>query len=191
MNSACPRSKSENVTFLTNSPSAKQSANQSRSVEDYPPGFPKISCFLDSDDAFMVYRRFGSVYSRLLLSKQDELGRMEALLLAMDRTDLADGNGNYLKSRPLDVARERIPEEWEGVSRVALLERMEKVALEYGMYWNEFLSYSTTYFELCVLCFIEGAFDSMLQRPFLYMALGSQIPSVLVEGEKPIRRQAT
>ena len=80
----------------------------------------------------MVYRRFGPVYSRLLLSKQDELGRLEAMLLAMDQTDLADGNGKYLMSRPLDVERERIPEAWDGVSRVELLQRMEKVALEYG-----------------------------------------------------------
>ena len=82
----------------------------------------------------MVYRRFGSVYSRLLLSKQDELGRMEATLLAWDQTDLAEGNGKYLKSRSLDVGRAQIPEVWEGLSRVKLLENMEKVALEYGMY---------------------------------------------------------
>ena len=82
----------------------------------------------------MVYRRFGSVYSRLLLSKQDEMTRMEATLLAMDRTDQVDNNGHYLMSRPLDVEREQIPEAWEGQSRVKLLERMEKVALEYGKY---------------------------------------------------------
>ena len=110
-----------------------QSADRAQ-VEDYPWGFPKISCFLDSDDAFMVYRRFGVVYSRLLLSKQDEMSRLEARLLAMDRTDLALENGHYLMSRPLDVEREEIPEAWEGQSRVQLLEKMEKVALEYGMY---------------------------------------------------------
>ena len=82
----------------------------------------------------MVYRRFGSVYSRLLLSKQDELGGMEAKLLAMDQTDMADGNGHYLMSRPLDVGRKQIPELWEGLSRVELLKRMQKVALEYGKY---------------------------------------------------------
>ncbi|KAF6226905.1 hypothetical protein HO133_008346 [Letharia lupina] len=103
-----------------------------RKLQDYPRGFPKISCFLDSDDAFMVYRRFGSVYSRLLLSKQDEMSRMEATLLAMDQTDHADGNESYLMSRPFDVEREEIPEVWKGQSRVKLLERMEKVALEYA-----------------------------------------------------------
>ena len=136
----------------------------------------------------MVYRRFGSVYSRLLLSKQDELGRMENLLLAMDRTDLADGNGKFLMSRPLDVARPRIPAAWDGMSRVALLERMEKVALEYGMYRSGFLLESKTHFELCILCFIEGAFDSILQRSFLCMALGFQVPSVFAKGENHIRR---
>lgn len=80
----------------------------------------------------MVYRRFGSVYSRLLLSKQDELGRMEAMLLGMDQMDMADGKRKYLMSRPLDVERAQIPEAWDGVSRVELLQRMEKVALEYG-----------------------------------------------------------
>ena len=91
-----------------------------------------MSCFFDSDDAFMVYRRFGSVYSRLLLSKQDEMSKMEAKLLAWDRTDQADNNGDYLMSRSLDVEREQIPEVWEGLSRVELLEKMEKLALEYG-----------------------------------------------------------
>ena len=80
----------------------------------------------------MVYRRFGSVYSRLLLSKQDEMSRMEALLLAMDRTDEAERNGHYLMSRPLDVEREEIPEAWGGQSRVNLLEKLERLALEYG-----------------------------------------------------------
>ena len=40
---------------------------------------------------------------------QDELGRMEATLLGMDRMDLADGRRKYLMSRPLDVEKERIP----------------------------------------------------------------------------------
>ena len=82
----------------------------------------------------MVYRRFGPVYSRLLLSKQDEMSRMEATLLAMDRTDQAENNGQYLMSRSLDVEREEIPETWEGQSRVKLLEKLEKLALEYGRY---------------------------------------------------------
>lgn len=82
----------------------------------------------------MVYRRFGCVYSRLLLSKQDEMSRLEAMLLAMDRTDQAENNGHYLMSMSLDVEREQVPEAWDGQSRVQLLGKLEKLALEYGKY---------------------------------------------------------
>ena len=81
----------------------------------------------------MLYRRFGTVYSRLLLSKQDEMSRMEALLNGMDKQDEAEGNERYLKSCTLDAERETTPDAWRGVSRVQLLEKLEKKALEYGM----------------------------------------------------------
>lgn len=101
-------------------------------VQDFPTGFPKVSCFLDSDDSFMVYRRFGTVFSRLLLAKQDEMSRMEATLTGMDKTDEANGNGEYLMSHALDDDRESIPRAWPE-SRKQLLVKMEKKALEYGM----------------------------------------------------------
>ena len=100
-------------------------------VEDFPKGFPKLACFLDSDDAFMLYRRFGSVFSRLLLSKQDEMSRMEATLNALDKTDDVTGKGKFLMSRALDEKRSIVPETWSE-TRPQLMERMEKKALEYG-----------------------------------------------------------
>ena len=103
-------------------------------VQDFPNGYPKLSCFLDSDDSFMLYRRFGTIFSRLLLSKQDELSGMERLLKGMDMTDEEDGNQDFLMSRTLDVERENFPAGW-GESRAQLLEKMEKKALEYGKQW--------------------------------------------------------
>ena len=94
-------------------------------------GFPKLSCFLDSDDAFMVYRRFGCVFSRLLLCKQDEIGRIEATLEAMDRTDAAEGNGQFLMSHKLDDDRDHLPIGWPE-SRKQLMKKLEKKAVEYG-----------------------------------------------------------
>lgn len=81
----------------------------------------------------MTYRRFGLVFSRLLLNKQDELQEMERTLLGMDRTDASDGNEGYLKSRIEDVNRDRdsVPPLWFE-TRPQLLERLEKKALEYG-----------------------------------------------------------
>ena len=101
------------------------------SVQDFPNGFPRLSCFLDSDDAFMVYRRFGTIYARLLLAKQDEMSRMEDLLQGMDKTDEAEGNMKYLMSHTRDAGRPHIPSLWTE-SRTQLMERMEKKALEYG-----------------------------------------------------------
>ena len=58
---------------------------------------------------------------------------MEALLLGMDKTDRDNNNDQYLMSRPLDVNRgDDIPSAWRGQSRVQLIEKLEKLALEYG-----------------------------------------------------------
>ena len=102
-------------------------------VQDFARGFPKLACFLNSDDAFMVYRRFGMVYSRLLLNKQDEICEMEALLLGMDRMDAAHGKDRFIMSRIKDAKRDKdsIPSCWPE-TRPELLERLEKKALEYG-----------------------------------------------------------
>ena len=43
--------------------------------------------FLDSDENFMIYRRFGYLYARLLLYKQDELRAFEKRLDRIDRKD--------------------------------------------------------------------------------------------------------
>lgn len=105
-------------------------------VQDFPKGFPKLACFLDSDDAFMVYRRFGIVFSRLILNKQDEIREMEDTLACMDRSDeRRNPQEVYLKSRIEDQNRSRstIPQTWLE-TRPQLLERLEKKTLEYGMF---------------------------------------------------------
>ena len=100
-------------------------------VEDFPMGFPRLSCFLDSDDAFMLYRRFGTVFSRLILNKQDEISRMEVILNGMDNSDERNGNTEYLKSCVGDVYRENIPKNWRR-SRPELMQDLENKVLEYG-----------------------------------------------------------
>lgn len=78
----------------------------------------------------MVYRRFGSVFSRLLLRKQDEISKMEATLHAMDKTD-EQSDGQYLMSHALDECRESLPSSWSE-SRTQLMDKMETKALRYG-----------------------------------------------------------
>lgn len=80
----------------------------------------------------MLYRRFGSVFSRLLLRKQDEMGRIEATLQGMDKTDEANEHVEYLMSHTLDRDRESTPNAWPE-SRTELMNKLEKKALDYGI----------------------------------------------------------
>ena len=102
-------------------------------VEDYPEGFPRISSYLDSDDSFMIYRRFGMIFSRLLLNKQDELATMEADLKRMDDRDALDPEGEQcLRSRTLDIATKGSSNK-KG-SRQELLKLMEEKAVQYSTF---------------------------------------------------------
>lgn len=101
-------------------------------MEDFREGFPRLACFLDSDESFMLFKRFGIVFSRLLLNKQDEIRQMEDELKAMDSTDAFLGNKEYLLSRDKDVKREpsSIPACWSQ-TRPQILEKLETKILEY------------------------------------------------------------
>ncbi len=56
-------------------------------MEECSLGYPRVAAFMDSDDKFMIYRRFGFLYYRLLLDKQDELRRIERDLDSIDKRD--------------------------------------------------------------------------------------------------------
>ncbi|KAL9105913.1 MAG: hypothetical protein Q9227_008972 [Pyrenula ochraceoflavens] len=46
-------------------------------LEECPSGYPRLAAFLDSDEGFSIFRRFGYVQARLVLEKQDEMRRLE------------------------------------------------------------------------------------------------------------------
>ncbi len=54
------------------------------SVHSTPRGYPKLAAFLESDDNFKIYRRFGYLQSRLLIEKQNDLQRLEIKLAGKD-----------------------------------------------------------------------------------------------------------
>ena len=89
-----------------------------------------VASFLDSDDAFMIYRRFGFLHARLLLYKQDELRELEEDLRALDLRDSKDETKKrYLKSRRKDDLRQDL-ESHE--MRKHFMQSIEKKTLEYG-----------------------------------------------------------
>ena len=105
-------------------------------VESYPQGYPQLGCYLDSDDAFMMYRRFGQLHSRLLLHKQDRLRGLEEELTYLDQADAATPDGQkLLRCREDDDDREPPPPPRR--SRSQLLDEIQTVLTEYG--WGALL----------------------------------------------------
>lgn len=115
-------------------------------------GYPRQAAFADSDDSFMIYRRFGYIHSRLLLNKQDELRELEANLHDMDLIDASSEEGALcLKSRQLDEERNDIqglgPRRALLGPRRALLEKIEQKTLQYGML-ERYPFYKSSYLNL-------------------------------------------
>lgn len=100
-----------------------------RTLEGCPLGYPKLAAFIDSDDNFMIFRRFGFLYSRVLLNKQDEIRELESRLDKMDEEDYENKSTRVcLKSRSRDEKRTCNT----GQTRKELLQASEKKLLEYG-----------------------------------------------------------
>ncbi|EXJ87401.1 hypothetical protein A1O3_04361 [Capronia epimyces CBS 606.96] len=56
-------------------------------VESNPEGWPKLAAVIDSDPAFMIFRRFGYLRARLLVWHQDRLREIEQSLEDLDWED--------------------------------------------------------------------------------------------------------
>ncbi|PVH80171.1 hypothetical protein DL98DRAFT_654965 [Cadophora sp. DSE1049] len=57
---------------------------------DLPEGFPQLSYFLNSNDSFAVFRRFGTLSARALIQLQIDLTRLEEELQNLDKIDAAN-----------------------------------------------------------------------------------------------------
>jgi hypothetical protein len=90
-------------------------------VKLFPRGYPNFSAFLDSDDNFMIYRRYGYLQSRILLEKQDELRLLEEQLDAIDRSEM------YKRPHQL------FSRVHQGDERKGLLAQIEVTFCEYGI----------------------------------------------------------
>jgi hypothetical protein len=71
-------------------PSDRYVADIGVTVNDHPKGYPNLAAFLDSDEGFAVYRRFGYLQSRILLQTQEELRVLEEKLYATEIDILHD-----------------------------------------------------------------------------------------------------
>ncbi|KAI9846331.1 MAG: hypothetical protein M1837_004184 [Sclerophora amabilis] len=121
-------SNSTSLSSLTEDTEAQRSGREEdleegRSVEHHPNGYPRVAAFVDSDENFLIYRRFGLLRNRVLLHAQDELADLERKLNQMDKTDERQEPA-ILKSRQRD--------ENQALSRRALLlEKIDRKLKEY------------------------------------------------------------
>ena len=82
-----------------------------------------MAAFLDSDENFMVFRRFGYIQTRLLLDKQDELRRLEKQLDDFDEK-LGNEHDGYLTTRDLKPTL--------AAERKVMMSKLESNFCEYG-----------------------------------------------------------
>ncbi|KAI9647713.1 hypothetical protein NHQ30_004099, partial [Ciborinia camelliae] len=80
-----------------------------RVLSEHQKSYRSLSIFLDSDDNFKIYRRFGYLHSRLLLRKQDEIRRLEGELDELDDLDESEDalDKRRARSRNADIAAEK------------------------------------------------------------------------------------
>ncbi|PQE28352.1 Peptidase C14 caspase domain protein [Rutstroemia sp. NJR-2017a BBW] len=69
--------------------------------------YRSLSVFLNSDEEFRVYPRFGYLHTRLLLTKQHEIRELEAELDRMDEADEGAEDKRRARSRKFDVKLEQ------------------------------------------------------------------------------------
>ena len=86
-----------------------------------------MTAFINSDDNFLIARKYGFLRTRLLLYRQDELSVLEKGLLALDKDD-KENRQLALQSRQHDEDTDDDPEG----SRKVLMGKIDDKLKEYG-----------------------------------------------------------
>lgn len=68
------------------------SAAEKKAVDQYPLGYPRLAACINSDVNFVMYRKFGTLRSRVLLHRQDEINKLEKRLNDLDIRDDEEWN---------------------------------------------------------------------------------------------------
>jgi len=97
----------------------------SQRIDDHPDGYPRFAAFMNSDENFLMARRYGLLHTRVMLYRQAELARLERELLALDKED-ADEDDRALKGAKFLARGER------GEYRMELIGKIEDKLKQYG-----------------------------------------------------------
>ena len=116
----------DRVSSATSTPSPRRNPLIA-SVEQYPLGYPRLAALQSSDPAFLMFRRFTMLHSRVLLLSQEDLCRLESKLAEIDdaeRTQL------YLSSTVHD----------ENGARRQIMQEIREKLRSYGL-WRQPVNY--------------------------------------------------
>jgi hypothetical protein len=61
-------------------------------VDNYPEGYPQLAAFMNSDESFAIFRKFGQTNCRVMIHLQSEIAALEKELEELDRSDARDGS---------------------------------------------------------------------------------------------------
>jgi hypothetical protein len=111
-------------------PKVNQHYVNTPAVKDCPKGYPLLAAFLDSDDNFMIYRRFGYLQARLLLEKQEELRRLEEDLDILDGREQERWKDAHARDNPLKSLKNGKKD--KASERRVLIRKIEKKFRGYG-----------------------------------------------------------
>jgi len=94
-------------------------------IDDHPEGYPRFAAFLNSDENFLVARRYGLMHTRIMLYRQAELAKLEQALFDLDREDAQDED-RALRGVKFVERGDR------GEDRVELIDKIEEKLKQYG-----------------------------------------------------------
>ncbi|KAM3066685.1 hypothetical protein ACMFMG_002395 [Clarireedia jacksonii] len=104
-----------------------------RSLSENQSSYRSLSTFLNSDEEFQVYPRFGYLHARLLLTRQYEIRQLEAELDEMDQLDENEEDKRRARSRKFDVKLEQqeLKDKPNTRTRTIILEEIENKLKSY------------------------------------------------------------
>lgn len=112
------------MTGLSSKSEDEDIGQQPEDIDYHPEGYPRLGALINSDENFLMCRRYGLLHTRVMLYRQDELRELEERLLGLDAED-ADDNPGMLNSRVRDDRR-------ENQERRQLILEIDQKLKEYG-----------------------------------------------------------
>jgi hypothetical protein len=87
---------------------------------------PHLAALVNTDDAFRIFRRFGSLRGRLILQRQIEIVELEQQLEKLDKSSAVAEKSDW-KLQPEEV----VDDDWDSVQK-NLLSKLEDKIVKYG-----------------------------------------------------------